>query len=309
MRYLPAIACAVAATACLSFNARADLFVSAAGRNAVVQYTDDGTLVGDFVSPGSGGLGDPQGITFGPDGNLYVASNASDNVLRFDGTTGDFIDVFASHPNFAWPAEINFRGDFLYVSDFKMGGRVARFNATTGAYVDDFVTGINLPDGQSWDDQGRLYVSGFNTAGPGTGIVNRYDGNTGELIDNFVTAGQNNLGGALDNLFLADGRLLVSSFNTDDVKVFSSDGTSDSAFGNLPGPQGLKFGPDGNLYAGSFQQGFINRYDPATLQLIDQFADIEGSTSNNFVFRAVPEPMFAGAAGLFGGLLLIRSRN
>ena len=31
---------------------------------------------------------------FGPDGNLYVSSTGTSSVLRFDGTTGEFMDVF-----------------------------------------------------------------------------------------------------------------------------------------------------------------------------------------------------------------------
>ena len=49
-----------------------------------------------FVTLGSGGLDDPEGLTFGPDGNLYVASTATDEILRYNGSTGAFMDVFVS---------------------------------------------------------------------------------------------------------------------------------------------------------------------------------------------------------------------
>jgi DNA-binding beta-propeller fold protein YncE len=122
----------------------ADWFVSAASRNSVLRFSDNGTLLGDFVAPGAGGLTNPQGITFGPDGNLYVSSFSgtpgNNHVLQFDGETGSFLGVFASVANMVWPAEINFRGGHLYVSDFSAGttGRVSRFDATTGAFVDHF---------------------------------------------------------------------------------------------------------------------------------------------------------------------------
>src|SRR5262249_10548840 len=46
------------------------------------------------VPAGSGGLVDPNGLLFGGDGNLYVAGFVSNNVLRYDGTTGAFVDTF-----------------------------------------------------------------------------------------------------------------------------------------------------------------------------------------------------------------------
>jgi hypothetical protein len=45
-------------------------------------------LVDDFVAPQAGGIYDPRGIAFGPDGDLFVASSGPAQVLRFDGTTG-----------------------------------------------------------------------------------------------------------------------------------------------------------------------------------------------------------------------------
>jgi hypothetical protein len=51
-----------------------------------------------FVAPGSGGLQFPSGMTFGPDGHLYVSSAGSNQVLRFNGQSGAFIDVFSRVP-------------------------------------------------------------------------------------------------------------------------------------------------------------------------------------------------------------------
>src|SRR5262249_18724759 len=43
---------------------------------------------GVFVSANSAGLNEPEDLVFGPDGNLYVASSNTFQVLRYDGTTG-----------------------------------------------------------------------------------------------------------------------------------------------------------------------------------------------------------------------------
>jgi hypothetical protein len=36
-------------------------------------------------------------MAFGPDGNLYIAGYLNDAVLRYDGLTGAFMNVFVSH--------------------------------------------------------------------------------------------------------------------------------------------------------------------------------------------------------------------
>src|SRR5262249_23928796 len=54
-----------------------------------------GAFVDVFVPSGSGGLSGPAGMTFGPDGNLYV-TNSDSSVLRFDGSTGASLGTFVS---------------------------------------------------------------------------------------------------------------------------------------------------------------------------------------------------------------------
>jgi DNA-binding beta-propeller fold protein YncE len=68
-----------------------------------------GAFLGTFVAGGSGGLANPSGILFGPDGDLYVASSVqsgtggtliaepgTSQVLRYDGTTGAFLGTFVT---------------------------------------------------------------------------------------------------------------------------------------------------------------------------------------------------------------------
>ena len=76
-----------------------------------------------------GGLSEPTGLVFGPDGNLYVAGSIS-NVSRFDGTTGQFLEKFV--PEFSGGL-VN-PNDLVFGLDGNLGsgaftGRVLRYNA------------------------------------------------------------------------------------------------------------------------------------------------------------------------------------
>ena len=55
-----------------------------------------GTYRRTLVPAGSGGLNGTSDLTCGPDGDLYVSSQLNHSILRYDGETGAFIDVFVS---------------------------------------------------------------------------------------------------------------------------------------------------------------------------------------------------------------------
>src|SRR5262249_20345792 len=114
-----------------------------------------GAFVDTFVPRHSGGLNQPYGILFGPDGNgdgrndLYVSTGEMGGpgqlkaVLRFDGITGAFIDEFTKGGDLQSTRGIIFGPDGdLYVADRKRlvpEGRILRYDGRTGAYLGDFV--------------------------------------------------------------------------------------------------------------------------------------------------------------------------
>jgi hypothetical protein len=198
-----------------------------------------------FVRPGSGTLLEPRGIDYGPDGNLYVNHTSWDPpqvgwVERYNGVTGDFMDVFASEPTLTGAKDVEFGPDGnLYVAN-NAGNNIYRFNGTTGAFMDVFVTGwgatqetfrslIFGPDGNG-DGYRDLYVTSASTNN-----VLRYDGVSGAFIDAFVPAGS----------------------------------------GGLTAPTALVFGPDGNLYVASGAHtnyyNSILRYNGSTGAFMDVF--------------------------------------
>jgi DNA-binding beta-propeller fold protein YncE len=61
------------------------LYIALSSSNTVAQYTRSGTLVGTFGGAGStlGKLRTPQGLTFGPGGQLYVVEQNNDRVSEW----------------------------------------------------------------------------------------------------------------------------------------------------------------------------------------------------------------------------------
>src|SRR5688500_8540468 len=82
--------------------ARAELFVASFNGNRIHRYSEtNGSAIGTsvFVATGSGGLNLPHGLAIGPDGHLYVASAGNDAVLRYNGTSGAFLNAFIPSTN------------------------------------------------------------------------------------------------------------------------------------------------------------------------------------------------------------------
>ncbi len=257
-----------------------DLYVSSHGLDAILRF--DGTTgqsLGVFAGgePGSGPniqpgqtLDGPNALAFGPDGYLYVVSNHNNRVVRYDGVTGAFVDVFQQFPGSAGLVGLTFdhAGD-LYVTRNDTDA-VVKWNPTSQTFV-DFVPGgsggLNLPLNIAFGSDNALYVAAQNT-----NAVLRYDGVTGAPLP-------------------APGKTGA---------VFAEGGGLDI-------PMDIAFGPDGNLYVAAWSTDGILRYDGATGQFIDVFAPGDGLPgSNSLLF--IPEPASLMLLVL-GGLALGRRRS
>lgn len=168
-----------------SLYATSHVSPNAATTDTVKRYDGTtGAYLGDFVTAGSGGLNDANGLAFGPDGNLYVASNLSNEVKRYNGQTGAFINNFvtAGSGGLVGPRQLLFQGDGnLYVASAADGGGtpvVSRYNATTGAFVDIFassVPGTNTSaGGMAFATNGEFYVAANTPTGVSGSYVARF---------------------------------------------------------------------------------------------------------------------------------------
>jgi DNA-binding beta-propeller fold protein YncE len=150
-------------------------------------------------------LAETRGIAFGPDGNLY-ASNYDSNInkgeiVRFDGVTGDFIDVYVPSGRGGlqqpWKLAFGPTGE-LFVANWTatQGNNILRFYSplrspvgwpllARGGATAIFTTHVSYPLYIAFGPDRNLYVSDSDSGGSG-GSVFRFDGTTGAFIDVFV---------------------------------------------------------------------------------------------------------------------------
>ncbi len=196
----------------LAFGSDGNLYVGNQGNafqgiNGVLRYDGKtGSFLDIFASTGSLTLFPSLGLAFGPDGNLYLASenNVSGlgEVVRYDAKSGAFLDIFASGGGLGSAKDLLFGPDGnLYVSTIQTNNPqsisgVIRYDGQSGAFIDVFVRGSGGFQGLAFGPDGNLYV-----ASNGPNQVSRYDGTTGAFIDAFITPGRGGLEAPISLLF------------------------------------------------------------------------------------------------------------
>jgi outer membrane protein assembly factor BamB len=218
------------------FGPDGNFYVASANNDRVLRYNGQtGAFIDVFIQNGGNGLPAnaldyPVDLAIGPDGALYVSSQLNDSVLRFNATTGAFLNVFVANGSggLDGPSGIQFHnGDFFVAGRFS--SRVYRYDGSTGSFELEFGTGqLNSAFGLDFGADGNLYVA--------SGIANRivrFNPETGGYLGDFVTSGSGGLSLPIGIEFGPGGDLFAASFNTDTVERY--DGISGAALGDFVG--------------------------------------------------------------------------
>jgi len=249
------------------------MYVGDGSDNTVKRFdAATGAFLGTTVASGSGGLNGPRGMIFTNPGQLLVVDqNVGEpnpgELLRYNAPTGKFLGnlVLQTDPNapFAPRGMVLGPNHTLYVGDDGnldgiTIGRVARFNSETGAFLGDLqptgFTGDFYPRGVVIGPDGLLYASVRNIAATG-GEIMRWDPATGNFLGDFV----------------------------------DSNATND-----LNRPEGIVFGPDGNLYVASF------RANSGDTDKVLEFNGATGAYIGKIDLDQVGQPRAFGQALEFG---------
>lgn len=270
-----------------------DLLVGSWFSHAVFRVDESNGQISPFVISGSGGLSTPDGLTYGPDGNLYVSSADTSQVLRYNGRTGDFIDVFASE-NINRAGFLAFGPDQnLYVSN--VDGRVTRYNGLTGDFIDVFIQApqLSFPVGLAWND-GLVYVTDFNPPGN----VVRFNESDGSFVDIWSTDPVQ----PIYPLFDRNEQFLVADFGANQVKEYDENGNVVTTLTSplMNGPVGLLELDDDSLLVTSWNNGRLLRFDRNTGSVLSSWTGITQPNDVIF-FSPIPEP----SSGILIGSALI----
>lgn len=272
-------------------------YVAGQDTNNVVHYSKTGQLLEVLDSANTAGVSAPQGVVFGPDGMLYVASLGNGKVVRYDPGSRSFKDAFTtvSVRGIAKPMPIEPRFDSdgnLTVSTFE-GGRILKFqgprvealNSTTpgsaarkpAAKPGTLLLTYQLPPKPSAPSSAAAALAALNTA---------YASGT-------TFASTTTLASISSAVPVRKKRIFIDAVNpktlVGEIQEFLDDGTFVRRFipngtGGLVLPGGISMGPDDKLYVANVRVDAnfkdigsqVLRFDPNTGKFLGVFIEGKG---------------------------------
>jgi RHS repeat-associated protein len=216
--------------------------------------------------------GEPNAVATDPKGNIWVADNAHNRILGFEGKEDKYVMQFGEEgtgqKQFKGIGGIatNAAGD-LFVSD-SGNGRVEEFSPT-GEYIATFGS-PNAGEGQllspgpvAIDESGNLWVS--NTFGPAEHRFVEFSTSSGKEEKHFGSWGT----GVGQSLYVfgitfSGGNLYAAEYSNNRVQEFSTSGESIARFDENGRPRGIATDPTTkNLYVTEWTANRVQEFEPS----------------------------------------------
>lgn len=240
----------------MTFGPDGLIYVSGLAEDWVKRYDPtSGAFVDTFVAAGSGGLDFPGDLAFSLYGDLYVASSGTNEILVYDGTSGDFLRSLAA-PELRGPARVAFtpgtsaaaepglEGWTVFIDSNRNGrrddGEISAVTGPGGEYVLENVAG-----GEHWVVlEGQ---PGWQRTQPsfGTQIVTVVPAEAQYRIDFGAAEGVDPTQPTTSPVFAGDTDLTTSANKPFVFRPLVSDPDGDPLAFSLPsGPDGMTVHPD-----------------------------------------------------------------
>lgn len=287
------------------------VIVSSDFNDSVQMYDLNGNSLGALVPTGFGGLDSPQGLSVGPDGNVYVSSAQTNQVLRYS-PAGTFLGQFNQGGGLGLPWFNRWGPDGKFYVSSAGTSQVLCYNAN-GSFSHVAASGHGLfrPDGFSFDNAGNILVSDFFAA---NSRIQKFNPTTGAWIADLVV--DPGLNSPLENRLSPDGQtLFVSSYGTNEVRKYDANtGTflGLAASSPLNGPVGHVVLPGGTeMLVTGWQANTIYRFSATSNSFLGTFTTgAPLSRPNNLTLLTIPEPAGAISIALLSSFALcVRTRS
>ena len=236
-----------------------NVLVSSRYSNSILRYdAESGAFKGVFANGPE--VLNPNGLAYGPDGNLYAGLGDVGVVLRLDGQTGALIDKFIDSTAFSGARAIVFGPDGdLYVAAGSIS-KILRFDGRTGELIGTAASALNLsgPVGLDIRADGLMAVGGALSNGV-------YFFRDGGFVRRCADTSQH--GTITGVTFGPDGFAYAATFARNSILRFNPETCAATVFasnGGLDGGIYLAFGPDGELLVGSFNNDSVIEFDGTT---------------------------------------------
>lgn len=227
-------------------------------------------------------------LAFSASRDLYVSSEGTNSIKRFDGVTGAYIGDFVASGSggLVNPQGLAFDSDGnLYVMSVDIGnlfGSIKKYDGVSGAFIQNFNVGYDFKFGGdlTWRN-GLLYAAEYSGTAATNGI-HRFDTN-GNHVDLFAAT----IGGSDGHIFGSDGYFYAVANGPSSGVIKKFNATTGAYVSESASVNGLlldlREGSNGNFFVSRWNPGGIFQIDSATGANLGQFATISPNTQGQLI--------------------------